>query len=104
MTRDFKFNPEKASALLQLLAHPARFRVLELITEKEWDVSSLAAAVGLQQSALSQHLKKLRNAKLVETRRDRQTVMYFCREEAVGKILNTLHAIAHLQGKRRRRN
>ncbi|MCQ1779110.1 metalloregulator ArsR/SmtB family transcription factor [Neorhizobium galegae] len=99
--RDFTFHPKNASALLNLLAHPARLRVLELVSETEWDVNSLATAVGLKQSALSQHLKKLRDAELVETRRDRQTVLYFCRQEAVGKILKTLRALAHLQGEKR---
>ncbi|WP_037083045.1 ArsR/SmtB family transcription factor [Neorhizobium vignae] len=97
MTTEFAFNFIKASALLDLMAHPARLRVLELISEKEWDVGSLAIAVNISQSALSQHLKKLRDAKLVETRRERQTVMYFCREEAVGKILETLRAITVLR-------
>jgi DNA-binding transcriptional ArsR family regulator len=94
MSGDFTFCLEKASALLDLLAHPARLGVLELISDKEWDVNSLATMVNLKQSALSQHLKKLRDAKLVETRRDRQMIMYSCRVEAVRKILQTLRTTA----------
>jgi DNA-binding transcriptional ArsR family regulator len=82
------------------MAHPARLRVLQLISEKEWDVGSLAIAVNISQSALSQHLKKLREAMLVKTRRDRQSVMYFCEEEAVARILETLRALSLLEGKK----
>jgi DNA-binding transcriptional ArsR family regulator len=101
MTRDFTFDLRKASVLLDLMAHPARLRVLELITEREWDVNSLATAVNISQPSLSQHLKKLRDAKLVERRRVRQTVMYSCHEEAVGKILETLRVLSLAQGKKR---
>ena len=90
--RRFTFSVTKASDLLNLMSHPARLRVLELICENEWDVNSLATAVNLSQSALSQHLKKLRVGGIVESRRDRQNIVYFCRDEAVGKILQTLRA------------
>jgi len=49
--------------------------------------------VRLSQSALSQHLAKLRAAKVVETRRDRQTVYYACHSNAVIQLLRTLNAI-----------
>jgi ArsR family transcriptional regulator, virulence genes transcriptional regulator len=94
MSREFTFCVEEASALLGLLAHPARLRVLQLVNDKEWDVNSLAIAVNLKQSALSQHLKKLRDAKLVETRRDRQMILYSCRVATVGKILRILRSSA----------
>jgi len=97
---EFTFNLTKASALLHLMAHPARLRVLELISEREWDVSSLAIAVNIGKSSLSQHLKKLRDAKLVETRRDRQTIIYSCRDESVGKILATLRGLSFTEGEK----
>lgn len=94
--KTFTFDAEQSASLLDLMAHPGRLRVLKLITQREWDVTSLAAAVNLSQSALSQHLSKLRTGKLVETRRDAQTIFYSSKHEAVLKILATLERIATL--------
>jgi len=90
----FTFDTEQASSLLDLMAHSARLTVLQLISEREWDVTSLAQTVGLSQSALSQHLKKLRDGKIVTTRRDRQTVYYSAKSDAVEKMLAALDEIA----------
>ena len=93
MTMASNFCPEQAADLLSLMANEARLRVSVLIMEEEWDVTSLAAAVNLSQSALSQHLKKLRDAKVVSVRRDAQTIYYSCKSDAVQKICNTLNEI-----------
>lgn len=93
MTMASNFCPEQAADLLSLMANEARLRVFVLIMEEEWDVTSLAAAVNLSQSALSQHLKKLRDAKVVSVRRDAQTIYYSCKSDAVQKICNTLNEI-----------
>ncbi len=93
MDDGFTFEADRASALLGLMANEGRLRVFELITRKEWDVGSLAEEVKLSQSALSQHLKKLRDAKMVHIRRDAQTIYYSCRSEAVMKLLQTLEDI-----------
>lgn len=87
------FCPEQAADLLSLMANEARLRVFVLILEEEWDVTSLAAAVNLSQSALSQHLKKLRDAKVVSVRREAQTIYYSCKSDAVMKICDTLNEI-----------
>lgn len=92
--RTYTFDAEASANLLDLMGHPGRLTVLKLIAEKEWDVGSLAQQVGLSQSALSQHLAKLRAGKLVETRRDRQTVYYSSQSDAVRKVLATLEKLA----------
>lgn len=89
----YNFCTEDAAELLALMANEARLRVFVLIMEEEWDVTSLASAVNLSQSALSQHLKKLRDAKVVNVRRDAQTIYYSCKSEAVKKVCNTLNEI-----------
>lgn len=93
MNTTWTFCPEQAAELLSLMANEARLRVFVMIMEEEWDVTSLAAAVNLSQSALSQHLKKLRDAKVVSVRRDAQTIYYSCRSEAVLKICATLNEV-----------
>lgn len=89
----YNFEFEEAAKLLSLAGNEVRLQVLELISEREWDVNSLAKEVELSQSALSQHLKKLRDGKLVVTRRDAQTVYYSCKSEAVATLLSTLREI-----------
>jgi DNA-binding transcriptional ArsR family regulator len=85
---------KKASATLTVMGNPKRLQVLSLISKKEIGVGMLAEMVGLSQSALSQHLGKLRRAGLVMIRRDAQNAYYFCEAPAVLALLNALEDIA----------
>ena len=69
-------NAAQAETLLKQLANANRLMVLCHLVSGEKTVSELAEAVGLSQSALSQHLAKLREDNLVRTRRDAQTIYY----------------------------
>lgn len=82
-----------AAGLLTAMANPKRLMILCSLVEGEVPVGVLATQVGLSQSALSQHLSKLRAQKLVKTRRDAQTIYYSSTSEAVIKILGTLEDI-----------
>lgn len=82
-----------AAALLSAMANPKRLMILCSLVKGEIPVGILAAQVGLSQSALSQHLSKLRAQKLVKTRRDAQTIYYSSSSEPVMKILATLEDI-----------
>lgn len=75
------------------MANPKRLMILCSLVEGEVPVGVLATQVGLSQSALSQHLSKLRAQKLVKTRRDAQTIYYSSTSESVIKILSTLEGI-----------
>jgi len=85
---------EEHATLLGAMANPARLSVLALVSQREWTVNELANAVNLSQSALSQHLAKLRERGMVDTRRDAQSIYYSCRSPAVATILNALKEIA----------
>ena len=84
-------NAERASELLGAMANPRRLMVLCKLLEGEKSVTALAEAVGLSQSALSQHLAKLRERNLVKTRRDAQTIYYSVGSEEVRGIISTLY-------------
>ena len=84
---------QDAAALLGILANKSRMLILSLLYEAEWDVTSLARELQMSQSALSQHLKKMRDLQLVSTRRVAQTVYYSCRHEGVGKVLDALEKL-----------
>lgn len=83
----------EASNLLAAMANAKRMLILEIISREEISVGSLAVMAGLSQSALSQHLGKLRSAKLVQTRRDAQTVFYKCDSDEVRRMLHALSEI-----------
>ena len=66
----------EAARLLKLLANEQRLTVLCRLSGEEMSVTELGEYVNLSQSALSQHLAKLRADGLVATRRDAQTIYY----------------------------
>ncbi|WP_075289678.1 ArsR/SmtB family transcription factor [Pararhizobium arenae] len=84
---------EIAAEFLSAMANPKRLLILNSLIKEEMAVGALAVQVGLSQSALSQHLSKLRAQNLVTTRRDAQTIYYSCSSESVIKVLDTLKEI-----------
>lgn len=69
------------------LGHPARIRVLELLSESEQSVTKLQQEVGLETSHLSQQLAVLRRAGLVTTRKQGTTVFYALAAPEVADLL-----------------
>jgi DNA-binding transcriptional ArsR family regulator len=82
------------AALLSALANPARIKILTLLIQEEIPVTTIALRLGSSQSVISQHLAKLRNLNLVTTRRDGQTIYYYCQSSAVFALLQTLEKIS----------
>jgi DNA-binding transcriptional ArsR family regulator len=76
-------NIEAGADLLGILSHPARFRILHLVADREVSVNDIVEVVGLSQSSVSLHLAKLRERSLVGTRRDARTIFYTCNHQAV---------------------
>jgi DNA-binding transcriptional ArsR family regulator len=67
---------DHVDATLQAISHPGRRVMLRLAWDAERTSSELADAVGLSRSAASQHLRVLRDAKLVEVRVDGNRRLY----------------------------
>ena len=86
-------NAETAAELLTLMGNEKRLIIMSHLLAGELTVGSIASKVQLSQSALSQHLAKLRGLELVETRRDRQMIYYSCKSEAVRKLFVALDSI-----------
>ncbi|KQW26378.1 hypothetical protein ASE36_20565 [Rhizobium sp. Root274] len=78
---------ENAAKVFTSLSNPTRLEVLLRIIKREWTVNELAADLHTSQSALSQHLGKLRQAGIVRARRDRQSIFYCCSDELVLRLL-----------------
>ena len=78
--------------VLRAIANERRLMILcKLVEWGEANVGALAEAVGLSQSALSQHLAKMREEKLVTFRRESQTLWYRIADRRIEDLLATLH-------------
>jgi DNA-binding transcriptional ArsR family regulator len=80
----------EAARLLKLLANEQRLTVLCRLSGTELSVTELGEYVNLSQSALSQHLAKLRADGLVATRRDAQTIYYRVADPIAERLIGVL--------------
>jgi ArsR family transcriptional regulator, virulence genes transcriptional regulator len=84
----------EAAGLLKLLANENRLLILcRLAVAGEMSVGDLADAVDLSQSALSQHLAKMREDGLLATRREAQAVFYRIADPNAARLLALLKSI-----------
>jgi len=85
---------ERAVDLLAAMAHPARLAVLSWLHRRgPTAVGDLVEALGIEQTAMSHHLRHLRNVRLVDTERDGKRVVYRLVDDHVGCIVED--AIRH---------
>jgi len=90
----FEARAADAAGLLKMLANERRLMILcKLIEAGEMNVSRLSEAVGLSQSALSQHLAKMREENLIAFRREAQTLFYRVSDPNVARLLSILKSI-----------
>ena len=81
---------EEAAGLMRALSHEARLMVLCELSGGERRVGDLVRSSGLSQSALSQHLARLREDGFVATRRDAQTIYYSVADSKVQQVVRLL--------------
>jgi DNA-binding transcriptional ArsR family regulator len=83
-----------AAGLLRALANEQRLLILcHLSASGELSVSALGERMSLSQSALSQHLAKLRDEGIVAFRREAQTLFYHIADEKAAALLGLLHQL-----------
>ena len=86
-----KMNPEITKQTVQmfkLLGDQTRFKILYLLETKEWHVDAIAEALEMEQSAVSHQLRKLKEAKLVKSRRVGKNMLYSQEDSHVYDILH----------------
>jgi DNA-binding transcriptional ArsR family regulator len=89
-----------AAEVLRHLADPTRLHLLELLAAGPQDVSTLAGQVDASRSSVSQHLTRLRLARLVTARRDGRRMVYRLTSDHVRRLVAEAYAFArHLQGR-----
>ena len=90
----FAANATLVADILRALANERRLMILcKLVEWGEATVGSLAEAVGLSQSALSQHLAKMREEGIVTYRRESQTLWYRIADPRTEALLGHLQQL-----------
>ena len=100
---DLENNAEEVADILRALANERRLMILcQLVEYGESTVGSLVDAVGISQSALSQHLAKMREEGIVTFRRDSQTIWYRIVDPRIEQLFTTLDALFCRNQRRRK--
>ncbi|QYA08693.1 ArsR/SmtB family transcription factor [Agrobacterium larrymoorei] len=85
---------------LSLLSNEARLKILTIVSKREASVGDLSQKLRKSQSSVSQHLSRLREDGVVDTRREAQTIYYYCSDSRVTSILRVLEVIFEAEGDR----
>ena len=90
---DMASRASEVAALLKTLAHPVRLMLACALAEGEFSVGELEQKVGVHQPTLSQHLGILREADIVETRREAKQIFYRLTERKAALLIQALYEI-----------
>ena len=83
----------EVAGLLRTLAHPARLMIVCTLAEGEYSVGQLEQELGIHQPSLSQQLTVLRDAGIVETRREAKQIFYRLTEARAERLIQSLYTI-----------
>src|SRR3569833_2106587 len=93
-TEIFTAEQNRLAMMLKALAHPARIAIVEyLIQTKACVCGSLVEELGLAQSTISQHLKELKNAGLIQGTIEGVSTCYCIEPKAWKRLLNELNGL-----------
>ena len=96
-----ELTPEQADFIagtFGALSDPTRMRIIFYLVKQETNVSCLAEELGLSVSAVSHHLAKLRDQRLVISRREGNQVFYSIEDEHIGNLIS--ESLSHLDHQR----
>ena len=86
-------DPHQACDFLKIFGNEGRLQVLSLLAEGERTVGEMERLLGIRQSALSQHLARLRAERIVTPRRDGKNVIYSLTNPRVRAVLDLVHGM-----------
>jgi ArsR family transcriptional regulator len=89
---------DQQAQFFKLLMHPARLAILDVLREDEACVCHLEAVLGFRQAYISQQLAVLREARLIQDRRDGWNVFYRVIEPRVYELVDAVEKILHPGG------
>ena len=90
---DLRSHATEVAGLMKIMANSHRLLILCELHKGERSVGDLQRAVGLGQSALSQHLARLRKENLVAVRREGQTIHYSLTDPNVRQVMALLYRL-----------
>jgi len=94
MTRtEMEGRATEVAELLKTLSHPARLMLACTLAEREYSVGELEGVLGIHQPTLSQQLGVLREAGIVETRREAKQIFYRLTEAKAAQLIEALYGI-----------
>lgn len=79
--------------LLKAVANIQRFMIIKALISGEKNVGELESCITLSQSALSQHLARLRRDNIVQTRREAQQIFYSLNNDNVVSLMKYLDGL-----------
>ena len=82
-------NVDRLAEMFAILGSPTRLRLLEALAERELCVCDLAAVAGVSQSAVSHHLRLLRQLRMVSFRKDGRMAYYRLNDAHVAEIIDS---------------
>lgn len=88
----------EVAGLLKTLAHPARLMLVCTLVDGEYSVGELEEKLDIHQPNLSQQLNVLREAQIVETRRDGKQIFYRLTAEKAAQLVGALYTIFCAEG------
>lgn len=92
--RELEERASEVAGALRALGNDRRLMILcKLVQAGEMNVTALADAIGISQSALSQHLARMRAEGLLATRRDSQTIWYRVADARTEQLISALHGV-----------
>lgn len=86
---------QAVTKIFKLIGDPTHFLILHVLENRELNVNAIAEELDLEQSAVSHQLKKLREAKLVKSRRNGKNILYSQEDQHVYAILHM--AVEHAE-------
>lgn len=84
---------EAQSEFYRVLNHPVRLAILDILRDGEQCVCHMEAILGLRQAYISQHLMVLREAGLVDDRRDGWNIFYHVSRREIYKVADAMSAM-----------
>lgn len=90
---DMFTNAEAATKLLKTIAHPHRMMILCLLLEGKKNVSELTETIGISQTAMSNHLSRLRSEHIVDFTRYHRSLVYELTSKDVEHMIGALYDI-----------
>jgi DNA-binding transcriptional ArsR family regulator len=79
---------ELKAKVFKVFSDPNRIRILELLREKECNVSEMIEHLNLKQSTVSQHLRLLKDCGVVNTKKEGREITYSIRDKKVEDMLD----------------